>query len=148
MASKKQTPSTKLNESGKKARSVNTTSVTPVHGPGMLGPTINNFVNITTIGNAPIPNFVTIPAKLRQAYIISPVMQSTPTNDPKPFSANKKRFSVKTSEPKKKQKAVPAKSEKHSKQHSLDTSIGDLLKKSKPTSQDIGFTSIKVKDLV
>lgn len=128
---------------------MNTTAINTPHTAEFLGPTINNYVNITAIGNTAIPtNFVTIPTKLRQAYFISPVLQSTPTGEAKPLTANKKRFSVKTSEQRKKQKPVPAKSEKHSKQPSLNTSIGELLKEQKMTAQDIGFTSIKVKDLV
>ena len=93
-----------------------------------------------------MPNFVTIPAKIQDAYILSPVLQSTPTNGPKLMAqpANK-RLSVKTSDQKSK-RAIPSKNVSHMKQQSLNSSIGELLKGKKPA--DIGFTSVKVKELV
>jgi len=110
-------------------------------------------VNITTITNAPIPpDFVTIPQKIHDAYFISPTLSKNvtpatnnkqPSKTVKPKSSNnatiiqehnspKKRAAVKNSDQKKK-RTIPAKTAQHSKQPSLNTSIGELLKNPKVT---------------
>ncbi len=151
-AAKKATASIRL---AAKPHSMNTSLLDGARSPGVIVPTINNYVNITAIGSpAGIPSFMTIPAKLRQAYFISPVMQqqtTTATHVPAKSGTGtgglgKKRLSVKTSDQRRKP-AVPSKSEKHSKQPSLNTSIGELIKGDKGTQHDINFSSIKVKDL-
>ncbi len=140
----KKKPGSRPWDKSAKPHSANTT-VVESQPTSIIVPTINNYVNITTIAPS-VPSFVTIPSKPHQAYLISPLVhEHKVTSGGNQRKAGKNvRIGMKSGELRQSQKpAVPSKSQGHSKRASLDSSIGDLLAKSKPVS----LAGVKVKDV-
>ncbi len=126
----------------------------PIKQQSPIVRTINNFVHITTIADpGTATRLLTIPPHTQPPYLIpSTVLTTTTAAKPKvtsqaakPISAHERRYSLKARDPKKKSAPASAQTSAH---HSLNSSVVELLRESKPPLSDLNCAKIKVKPVV